>query len=131
MAQPSYPARVDRAICGSPLCAGTNDDMTSSPDKYSLHLARAETAFKINRFDVAAKHFKKAIACRPESAPAHTGLAKALFLFDRDKEALPAIREALRLAPMDYDTHYWAIYILLQLSGFKAVVESGRMLGSQ
>jgi arylsulfatase A-like enzyme len=85
------------------------------PESKEGHSFLAGTYYGLGRFGLAAEHAAHALELPPHlnEAPLHTTLAEALIAMGRPAEAVPALREALRLKP----GHAKAAALLAQLEG--------------
>ena len=71
-----------------------------------VHLVRGKLALESKRFQEAAAEFRKAVAARPESVPAHLNLGAALSQTGDLKGAAAEFEAVLRLDPPNTIAHY-------------------------
>jgi tetratricopeptide (TPR) repeat protein len=71
-----------------------------------LHLIRGRLALEVGRFSEAAAEFRKAIAAKPDSVPAHVNLGAALTQTGDLRGALEQFEETLRIDPQNTNAHY-------------------------
>jgi tetratricopeptide (TPR) repeat protein len=71
-----------------------------------VHLIRGKLALESKRFQEAAAEFRKAVAAKPDSLPAHLNLGAALTQTDDLKGAAAEFETALGLDPTNTIAHY-------------------------
>jgi tetratricopeptide (TPR) repeat protein len=71
-----------------------------------VHLIRGRLALEVGRFSEAAAEFRKAIAAKPDSVPAHVNLGAALTQTGDLRGALEQFEETLRIDPQNTNAHY-------------------------
>jgi len=71
-----------------------------------VHLIRGKLALESKRYHEAAAEFRKAVAARPDSVPAHLNLGAALTQTGDLKDAAAEFEETLRIDPSNIIAHY-------------------------
>jgi tetratricopeptide (TPR) repeat protein len=71
-----------------------------------VHLIRGKLALESKRYQEAAAEFRKAVAARPDSVPAHLNLGAALTQTGDLKGAAAEFEETLRIDPTNIVAHY-------------------------
>jgi len=71
-----------------------------------VHLIRGKLALESKRFQEAAAEFRKAVAAKPDSLPAHLNLGAALTQLNELKSAAEEFEASLRIDPTNVIAHY-------------------------
>jgi len=71
-----------------------------------VHLIRGKLALESKRYQEAAAEFRKAVAAKPDSLPAHLNLGAALTQIGDLKGAAAEFADALRIDPTNIIAHY-------------------------
>jgi tetratricopeptide (TPR) repeat protein len=87
--------------------------------------------YERGRTDEAIAHYQRAIALRPDYAPAHGNMGAALRAKGRSADAVAAHRQALVLQPDNPDTHFNLANALLDLNRPQEAAEHFRLAGRQ
>ena len=90
--------QIDAEAPAPPANAGIRFDAREQPAEYKLEQA-ANALLSQQRFAEALATYREALQIRPDYAPAHAGMGKALFLLERYEEALDALAQGLALQP--------------------------------
>ena len=91
----------------------------------------ATALYENKQFDEAITHYERAIALRPDYAPAYTNMGAALRSKGRLAEAVAAHEKSLAFQPDDPDTHFNLANALLDLNRPQEAAEHFRLAGRQ
>jgi tetratricopeptide (TPR) repeat protein len=91
----------------------------------------ATALYESQRYDEAIAHYERAIALRPDYAPAYTNMGAALRSKGRLADAVAAHEKSLALQPDNPDTHFNLANALLDLGRPQQAAEHFRLAGRQ
>jgi tetratricopeptide (TPR) repeat protein/4-amino-4-deoxy-L-arabinose transferase-like glycosyltransferase len=91
----------------------------------------ATALYENKQFDEAIAHYERAVALRPDYAPAYTNMGAALRSKGRVTEAVAAHEKSLAIQPDNPDTHFNLANALLDLNRPQEAAEHFRLAGRQ
>jgi tetratricopeptide (TPR) repeat protein/4-amino-4-deoxy-L-arabinose transferase-like glycosyltransferase len=91
----------------------------------------ATALYENKQYDEAIAHYERAIALRPDYAPAYTNMGAALRSKGRVTEAIAAHEKSLAIQPDNPDTHFNLANALLDLNRPQEAAEHFRLAGRQ
>ena len=94
----------------------------------STAFLRGVVLYEQNRFDLADREFRQALADDPDSASAHSYLSLCLSHVDKYDEALREAEEAVRIEPGQPFSHYTRGRALLGLGRHREAEVSARQV---